>query len=79
MSEILFSDAENADLQVDALYRGGRAGNPGDDPISRLLPVGNMGGSRYKGVSEVGAKRGTTLSCFFLFCPRAKIRAADPL
>jgi hypothetical protein len=56
MSPTLFSDLENADLQVDALYRGGRAGNTGDDPISRLLPVGNMGGFRYKGVAEEGAK-----------------------
>lgn len=37
------------DLVVDAIYTGGRSGTSGDDPISKLLPVGNMGGFRYTG------------------------------
>lgn len=31
------------------MYQGGRAGNIGDDPIARLLPVGNAGGFRFAG------------------------------
>src|SRR5439155_27256951 len=38
-----------ADLIVDANYEGGRAGNVGDDPLGRLLPVGKQGGFRYNG------------------------------
>ena len=34
---------------VDATYEGGRAGHAGDDPLGRLLPVGNQGGFRYSG------------------------------
>jgi hypothetical protein len=41
-----------ADLQVDAVYRGGRRGNATDDPFSSLLSVSNMGGFRYRGNLE---------------------------
>jgi hypothetical protein len=34
---------------VDRVYRGGTAGNTSDDPLSRLLPVGNQGGFRTHG------------------------------
>ena len=47
---------QSSDLYVDALYQSGRAGNSGDDPISRMLPVGNMGGFRYTGSAEDGAR-----------------------
>ena len=41
-----FDDLFHADLHVDRVYRGGLQGNLGDDPIARLLPVGNQGGFR---------------------------------
>lgn len=44
-----FDGLANADLQVDAVYEGGAAGTSGDDPIARLLSVGNMGGFRSRG------------------------------
>jgi hypothetical protein len=46
---IPFAHLETADLQVDAMYEGGNQGNAGDDPISRLIGVGNQGGFRYIG------------------------------
>jgi len=49
MMTISFSDAGSADLRVDAVYRGGRTGNAGDDPLPRLLKVSNAGGFRYRG------------------------------
>lgn len=48
MKEFQFEELEDADLIVDALYRGGSSGNAGDDPISRLVYVGNQGGFRPK-------------------------------
>lgn len=39
-------DLPTADLVIDKIYRGGTAGNAGDDPLGRLLPVGNQGGFR---------------------------------
>ncbi|MET4540871.1 hypothetical protein ABIE37_002659 [Arthrobacter bambusae] len=36
-------------LVVDSIYQGGRRGNGGDDPLSGLLGVSNMGGFRYLG------------------------------
>jgi hypothetical protein len=44
-----FGQLATADLVVDRVYRGGTAGNAGDDPLSRLLPVGNQGGFRTYG------------------------------
>ena len=42
-----FDYLPTADLRVDAVYRGGRAGHVGDDPLSKLLPgIGNLGGFR---------------------------------
>ena len=38
-----------ADLQVDAIYQGGRQGNAGDDPLPKLMRVDNQGGFRYRG------------------------------
>ena len=46
---IEFSDLAAADLIVDAVYRGGRKGHAGDDPLSHLLRVSNQGGFRYRG------------------------------
>jgi hypothetical protein len=45
-----FGQLAGADLGVDRIYKGGSAGNAGDDPLSRLLPgVGNQGGFRMYG------------------------------
>lgn len=44
-----FDSLGSADLYVDAVYRGGTAGNAGSDPINALLPVGVSGGFRPRG------------------------------
>jgi len=44
-----FDHLDGADLVLDRIYRGGGAGNVGDDPLGKLLPVGNQGGFRMKG------------------------------
>ena len=44
-----FDQLEGADLAIDRIYQGGRAGNAADDPLGKLLPVGNQGGFRTKG------------------------------
>jgi AspBHI-like restriction endonuclease/restriction endonuclease len=44
-----FNQLATADLFVDRVYKGGANGNVGDDPLHRLLPVGNQGGFRYRG------------------------------
>lgn len=46
---IPFDQLPHADLTVEAVYEGGTAGNTGDDPLGKLLPVGNQGGFRYSG------------------------------
>lgn len=43
------AELSKADLVVDALYQGGRAGNAGDDPFPTLLRMSNQGGFRYRG------------------------------
>ena len=47
-----FEELQSADLVLDRIYRGGTAGSVADDPLNRLIPVGNAGGFRYKGSSE---------------------------
>lgn len=44
-----FDRLDGADLVIDRIYQGGRAGNTGDDPLGKLLPVGNQGGFRMSG------------------------------
>lgn len=42
-----FENLKRSDLVVDAIYKGGKSGNTGDDPISKLFPkLGNMSGFR---------------------------------
>jgi hypothetical protein len=42
-----FEELAEADLVVDATYRGGTLGHSGDDPLGRLIPgAGNQGGFR---------------------------------
>lgn len=49
MQKVPFPEIHSADLHVDAVYRGGRMGNAGDDPLPHLLNVSNSGGFRYRG------------------------------
>ena len=44
-----FDKLSDCDLIIDAVYEGGNNGNVGDDPINKILPVGNQGGFRYAG------------------------------
>jgi hypothetical protein len=46
---VSFDQLAGADLVLDCVYHGGTAGNSGDDPLARLLPVGNQGGFRTYG------------------------------
>lgn len=49
-----FTELQDADLIIDAIYEGGASGNVGDDPISRLIPgSGNLGGFRAAGRGKV--------------------------
>ena len=52
MQRFSFQQLESSDLIVDAVYEGGRAGNAGDDPLTRLIGVSNQGGFRYLGTKE---------------------------
>ena len=44
-----FDKLAGADLVMDCVYRGGAFGNTRDDPLSKLLRVGNQGGFRIAG------------------------------
>ena len=46
MSNIPFSDLENADLYVDAIYEGGPGNSFQDEPLSKLLGIDYQGGFR---------------------------------
>ena len=52
MKIVPFSQISSADLQVDAVYWGGRMGNVGDNPLPHLLDVNNCGGFRYRGSNK---------------------------
>ena len=43
-----FKSLKKSDLYIDAIYQSGSNGNAGDDPISKILTVGNQKGFRYK-------------------------------
>jgi hypothetical protein len=47
-----FNEHEKADLIIDAIYKGGTAGNAGDDPIHKLIGCGLQGGFRCVGSSK---------------------------
>ena len=51
VDEVPFDQLAQADLHIDAQYRGGRPGNAGDDPLPRLLRVDCQGGFRKRGRS----------------------------
>jgi hypothetical protein len=44
-----FDRLAGADLVLERVFRGGAAGNTADDPLARLLPVGNQGRFRTHG------------------------------
>lgn len=52
MKTIPFNTLNNADLIIDALYKGGVSGNMSDEPVSKLLGVSNQGGFRYIGSTK---------------------------
>jgi len=56
---IEFDQLPSSDLTVDRRYRGGTRGTAADDPLARLVPVGNQGGFRYAG----SPSRGTVKLC----------------
>jgi hypothetical protein len=47
-----FDELDGADLVIDRIYQGGKAGNTADDPLGKLLPVGNQGGFRMSGSAK---------------------------
>ena len=51
---VQFGDLAGSDLTIDRTYRGGVLGTSADDPLARLLPVGNQGGFRYAGSPAKG-------------------------
>lgn len=52
MSEFGYEELESSPLIPGATYKGGNSGNIGDEPISKLLPVGNAGGFRPIGATS---------------------------
>jgi len=52
-----FEDLADADLYVGAVYLGGSQGTAADDPLAKLLPVGNQGGFRHAGSPTKGTVR----------------------
>lgn len=61
LDPVPFESLWDCDLVVDGEYSGGSSGNAGDDPINRLLGVGNMGGFRYRGSIEKGTLQSVCL------------------
>ena len=47
-------DSLNRDtpLIIDAIYKGGTSGNWSDDPLTKILPVGNRGGFRKSSMGK---------------------------
>jgi Restriction endonuclease AspBHI N-terminal/Restriction endonuclease len=50
-----FDELRGADLVVDRIYSGGSLGGTRDDPLSKLLKVGNQGGFRPAGSPTSGS------------------------
>lgn len=49
MKSFSYDELGSSDLIVDAIYRGRRSGNAGDDPLPKLLKVDSQGGFRKRG------------------------------
>lgn len=56
-SPVPFENLPTADLVVDRIYQGGSSGHAGDDPLGKLVPVGNQGGFRFNGSVQRGTVR----------------------
>ncbi|MFB7511739.1 MULTISPECIES: restriction endonuclease [unclassified Streptomyces] len=54
LAAIPFGELDRCDLVVDAVYAGGAAGNMSDEPIGKIVPVGNQGGFRFAGSPKAG-------------------------
>ncbi|MBN2384569.1 restriction endonuclease [bacterium] len=52
-NEYDFQELGKIDLIVDAVYKGGRSANAGDDPLHPLIGVSNQGGFRYLGSVDI--------------------------
>ena len=50
MEPVAFAALPDADLVVDRVYEAGPFKDVRADPLQRLLPVGNQGGFRYRGI-----------------------------
>lgn len=74
MEIVPFAAVGSSDLIVDRVYAGGRAGNRGDDPVSKVMPVGNSGGFRF-----VGSPTKKTLRALVLYTSLADADWPDHL
>lgn len=52
-----FAELSTTDLHLETVYLGGNRGNMSDEPLARLVGVGNQGGFRYKGSPVSGRTR----------------------
>lgn len=48
-----FEQLQSADLVLGCVYRGGTAGSVADDPLNRLIPVGNAAGFATRGAARL--------------------------
>lgn len=72
---VSFENLANSDLFVDCVYEGGTSGNTGDDPISKLMMVGNMSGFR-----KLNRKDGSNLPAYVvLYTSMAELEWPDYL
>jgi len=69
-----FEDLPDVDLVLDQVYGGGSSGTFADDPLARLLPVGNQGGFRPAGSTRTG-----TVQLAVLFTTGAVVDWPDSL
>ena len=52
MKQIEFNNLSDTDLYRNSLCKGGALNNLSSEPISKILPVGNQSGIRFKGTIE---------------------------
>ena len=74
MKNFPFLRVAEADLVVEAVYEGGKAGTVADDPLGKLLPCGNQGGFRYSGSKKDGG-----LKLVVLYTSSADLTGPTPL
>lgn len=71
---VAFDDLHSADLGLDRVYSGGVSGHAGDDPIGRLVPVGNQGGFRF-----IGSVRKGTVKLVVLYTSGTEVDWPDQI